>query len=152
MKLLVIASIHQPSTATFDLFDNLLLLSQGRTIYNGSIASVQTHFASLGHEMPLYTNPAEHLLQLINTDFASNQAKAKQELDSIIAAWENSGKSKEVVWVDQDSSSATQILDDHIESGPNKLLVPITLTHRSIIKAYRDLIAYGIRVAMYIGL
>ncbi|KAE9961533.1 hypothetical protein BLS_001839 [Venturia inaequalis] len=151
-NLLVIASIHQPSTATFDLFDNLLLLSQGRTTYNGPITSVQTHFAFLGHEMPLYTNPAEFLLQLINTDFASNQASAKQELDSIIVAWEQSSNPKEIVWAFKDSSGDTSALDDHIESGPSKLLIPITLTHRSIIKAYRDLIAYGIRVAMYIGL
>lgn len=152
LQLLVIASIHQPSTATFELFDSLLLLSQGRTTYNGPIANVQTHFASLGHEMPLYTNPAEYLLQLINTDFASNQATAKQELDSIIVAWEKSKKNKEIVWSFEDSSSVKPALEDQIESGPSKLLIPVTLTHRSIIKAYRDLIAYGIRVAMYIGL
>ncbi|TLD38185.1 putative ABC transporter [Venturia nashicola] len=151
-NLLVIASIHQPSTATFDLFDNLLLLSQGKIAYNGPIASVQPHFASLGHELPLYTNPAEHLLQLVNTDFASSQDTAKQELNSIISAWEDSGKPKEIVWMLKESNSVTPALDDHIESGPNKFLIPITLTHRSIIKAYRDLIAYGIRVAMYIGL
>ncbi len=36
-SLIVIASIHQPSTATFRLFDNVLLLSQGRTVYQGSV-------------------------------------------------------------------------------------------------------------------
>lgn len=101
--------------------------------------------------MPIYTNPAEYLLQLINTDFASNQDMAKQDLDSIILEWERSGKTKETVWAFEDASSSTPALDDRLESGPNKLLIPMTLTHRSIIKAYRDLIAYGIRVAMYIG-
>jgi hypothetical protein len=31
-------------------------------------------------------------------------------------------------------------------------MVPFTLIHRSFIKSYRDVVAYGIRVAMYMGL
>jgi len=100
--------------------------------------------------MPLYTNPAEYLLQLVNTDFAPDQATAKQELDSILAAWEKSTETKETIREIEDATGSALV--GHLELGPNKLLIPITLTHRSIIKAYRDLIAYGIRVAMYIGL
>lgn len=97
--------------------------------------------------MPLNTNLAEYLLQLVNTDFAPDQATAKRELDTMITAWEKSTETKEAI---REIGEST--LDDHLEFGPNKLLIPITLTHRSIIKAHRDLIAYGIRVAMYIGL
>jgi hypothetical protein len=150
--LLVIASIHQPSTATFDLFDRLLLLSHGQTTYDGPVANVQSHFASLAFEMPLYTNPAEYLLQLVNTDFAPDQATAKRELDTMITAWEKSTETKEAIREIGDAHSSKSTFDGHLELGPNKLLIPITLTHRSIIKAHRDLIAYGIRVAMYIGL
>jgi hypothetical protein len=102
--------------------------------------------------MPLYTNPAEYLLQLVNTDFAPDQAEANRELDTMITAWEKSTETKETIREIEDASGSKSALDDHLESSPNKLLIPITLTHRSIIKAYRDLIAYGIRVAMYIGL
>jgi len=37
-------------------------------------------------------------------------------------------------------------------SRSNKFLIPITLLHRSFIKSYRDVVAYGIRIAMYTGL
>lgn len=35
----VIASIHQPSSEVFDLFENLFLLSSGQTIFFGEAAS-----------------------------------------------------------------------------------------------------------------
>jgi hypothetical protein len=113
---------------------------------------VQSYFASLGFEMPLYTNPAEYLLQLVNTDFAPDQVTAKQELDSMIAAWDKSTAIKETIREIEESAESKAALHDYLESGPNKLLIPITLTHRSVIKAYRDSIAYSIRLAMYIGL
>jgi ABC-type multidrug transport system ATPase subunit len=36
-RFLVIASIHQPSTTTFELFDKLMLLSRGKVAYNGPV-------------------------------------------------------------------------------------------------------------------
>jgi ABC-type multidrug transport system ATPase subunit len=49
LKVLVIASIHQPSTTTFELFDKLMLLSRGKIAYNGPVSQVKDYFASLGH-------------------------------------------------------------------------------------------------------
>jgi ABC-type multidrug transport system ATPase subunit len=55
-RILVIASIHQPSTATFGLFDKLMLLSRGKCVYNGEVKGVQGWFEGLGYEVSL--NPA----------------------------------------------------------------------------------------------
>lgn len=52
-KVLVIASIHQPSTTTFELFDKLMLLSRGKLVYNGPVKDVRDYFATLGHEVNL---------------------------------------------------------------------------------------------------
>src|ERR1700753_4302748 len=90
--MLVIASIHQPSTATFTLFDKLLLLSQGSTIYNDSVSSVGSYFGSVGYEMPQYINPAEFVLELANTDFAVNQELANSKLQGLVQAWEKSSQ------------------------------------------------------------
>ena len=56
-KVLVIASIHQPSTTTFELFDKLMLLSRGKMVYNGSVVGVREYFSGLGHEVSL---PSHH--------------------------------------------------------------------------------------------
>jgi ABC-type multidrug transport system ATPase subunit len=51
---LVIASIHQPSTATFGLFDKLMLLSRGKCVYNGEVEGVKEWFEGLGYEVSLH--------------------------------------------------------------------------------------------------
>lgn len=50
-KVLVIASIHQPSTTTFELFDKLMLLSKGKVVYNGVVKQLGDYFAGLGYEV-----------------------------------------------------------------------------------------------------
>jgi ABC-type multidrug transport system ATPase subunit len=71
-RLIVIASIHQPSTATFELFDKLLLLSGGKVCFSGLVNEVKPYFDSIGFVMPLQTNPAEFVLDLTNVDFDSD--------------------------------------------------------------------------------
>ena len=70
-KLIVVASIHQPSAATFQLFDKLLLLSQGQTCYFGSVSKVSPFFSSIGLPVPNLMSLSEHILDLTNTDFDS---------------------------------------------------------------------------------
>jgi ABC-type multidrug transport system ATPase subunit len=50
-KVLVIASIHQPSTTTFELFDKLMLLSRGKVVFNGPVKEVKEYFSGLGYEV-----------------------------------------------------------------------------------------------------
>ena len=42
--LVVVVSIHQPSNAVFNLFDDLLLLNEGRTVYMGPVRMVRKYF------------------------------------------------------------------------------------------------------------
>ncbi|KAF2650557.1 ATP-binding cassette transporter-like protein [Lophiostoma macrostomum CBS 122681] len=152
-RILVIASIHQPSTTTFDLFDQLLLLSRGRTVYNGPISDVKDYFSKSGYEMPLYINPAEFVIDLVNIDFAVDRAKASDQLHSLQEAWLRSVDASALRSQAQDISehaSSTDLVYEH--ETANAFLIPLTLIHRSFIKSYRDVVAYGIRIAMYMGL
>jgi ABC-type multidrug transport system ATPase subunit len=151
-KIIVIASIHQPSTTTFELFDKLLLLSQGKTAYNGPVAEVKNYFASIGHDMPLYMNPAEFVIQLVNTDFARDQDKAYEELQHIQHVWTKSDAAASIVQELESSATGSPIHEGEDPGSANPLLIPLTLIHRSFIKSYRDVVAYGIRIAMYMGL
>jgi ABC-type multidrug transport system ATPase subunit len=147
--LIVIASIHQPSTATFTLFDKLLLLSEGRTAYNGTVEGVREHFASLGFEMPYYTNPAEFIMELVNDDFNRGSDKSEGRVERIKASWKNDVIINEV---GNATTGAVEINHEDDQKMANPLFIPFTLVHRSFIKSYRDVIAYGIRIAMYMGL
>jgi hypothetical protein len=55
----LVCTIHQPSYKVFQLFDRLVLLSLGATVYAGPISRVEPYFAALGYETPHGDNPGE---------------------------------------------------------------------------------------------
>ena len=149
----MIASIHQPSTTTFELFDKLLLLSRGRTAYSGPVSGVKEYFDSMGYKMPLYMNPAEFVIELVNTDFARNQEKATEQLDNIQGLWSKSENALRIVReIEGETLGSAETKWEDEYGSADEFMLPLTLIHRSFIKSYRDVVAYGIRIAMYMGL
>ncbi|KAI9027005.1 hypothetical protein DFJ74DRAFT_766323 [Hyaloraphidium curvatum] len=69
----VVIVIHQPSEAVFNLFDNTMLLSEGRTCYFGPVAAAEPYFSTMGYPTPKLQNPIEHYLDVIS---ANTQAAA----------------------------------------------------------------------------
>ncbi|KAL6195978.1 hypothetical protein ACLB2K_031595 [Fragaria x ananassa] len=65
----VISSIHQPSSEVFALFDDLVLLSGGQTVYSGQANKAVEFFAKAGVPCPSRRNPSDHFLRCINSDF-----------------------------------------------------------------------------------
>ncbi len=127
------------------MFDQLLLLARGKTAYNSPVAAIQQHFEGLGMTMPLYTNPSEFLVDLINTDFANSRGRTDFQLDKIHSAYLKTPKS---TMISADVEQRVTALFRSNLAKNNKLLVPLTLIHRSFIKSYRDVVAYGIRIVM----
>lgn len=144
-QLIVIASIHQPSTSTFNLFDKVHLLAKGQLCYAGPIVDVASHFLSLGFKLPKYTNPAEWLLELVDTDFSPDQAAGRARLHRITLGWDAA------VRHDQSSSTAFAGTDLYLPLSQSRIKYTrsFTLVHRMWLKSYRDILAYWIRVAMY---
>ena len=72
----VICTIHQPSATLFDAFDVLLLLARGgRTTYFGPTgqysATVVDYFAKNGVPCPAGSNPAEHIVDVVQGRFGT---------------------------------------------------------------------------------
>jgi len=59
----IIFTIHQPSSDIFFMFDNLMLLAQGKFIYQGSCVKAVDYIASIGYPCPEYSNPADTSLR-----------------------------------------------------------------------------------------
>ena len=70
-----ILSWLQPRSSIFELFDDLLLLSEGRAVYAGPAAAAVGYFAARGHPCPERFNPAEVLADLISIDTSSPEAE-----------------------------------------------------------------------------
>lgn len=64
----VIISIHTPRSEIWDLFDQVILLSKGATLYCGPSNTAVSHFEKLGHDLPPFVNPAEFLVDLAAVD------------------------------------------------------------------------------------
>ncbi|OLY82421.1 ATP-binding cassette sub-family G member 2 [Smittium mucronatum] len=55
----VVSVIHQPSSDIFNLFDDIVLISEGKIVYFGAQKKLVDYFSSLGFQCPNYTNPAD---------------------------------------------------------------------------------------------
>jgi ABC-type multidrug transport system permease subunit len=140
----VIASIHQPSTKTFNLFDRVYLLAKGSICYGGSLDNLSSYFGSIGLHMPTQMNPAEWILELVDTNFTKNEEEARRRLEFISQSWaSHHATGQDYSEVD----SAPMLSTSTRRHGFKK---PFYLLHRSWLKSYRDVITYWIRVAMYI--
>ncbi|KAJ6168146.1 hypothetical protein N7497_000989 [Penicillium chrysogenum] len=153
-NLLIIASIHQPSTSTFELFDKLFLLSAGKICYGGPVANVRSYFDGIGFPVPASTNPAEFLLDIISADFGNSEGRAAERVRKIQSVWAESGEANAVAKQVEEQARLAQKahLSSEDMSRPGPLRITAALLHRSFIKSYRDVVAYGIRIIMYLGL
>ncbi|KAL8740577.1 MAG: hypothetical protein Q9190_006742 [Brigantiaea leucoxantha] len=60
----IIFTIHQPRSNIVALFDNLVLLAKGRTVYSGPFSSCQQYFDRIGYTCPPGFNIADYLVDL----------------------------------------------------------------------------------------
>jgi len=65
----VVCTIHQPSSSVYEMLTNLVILSDGEPVYFGPATAALTHFFALGYVCPMYSNPAEYFVHLVNKDF-----------------------------------------------------------------------------------
>jgi hypothetical protein len=133
--MLVIASIHQPSTNTLLLFDNVLLLSSGKTVYYGPPANSMRYFISLGHPPPPLLSPAEFMLELANTNFTSaGRFSIVDRVALLCKAWDDSLERKilldKVVPRDGEEEVDLQIRRG---ADTSQLMKPFILLHRMAI-------------------
>lgn len=83
----VIATIHQPSSELFVLFDQLYLLSDGATVYHGKASESVEYFGSLGYQCPPFLNPSDYFMrQLVVVDKATDAAGVER-VEKLKAEW-----------------------------------------------------------------
>ena len=66
----VVFTIHQPRSNIVALFDQLILLAEGRLVYSGPYQRCQSYFDSIGYSCPPGFNIADYLIDLTMHDGA----------------------------------------------------------------------------------
>lgn len=64
----IVTTIHQPRSSIFNMFDVLLVLSAGRTMYFGPAKEAVPYFSKLQFPSPTSFNPADFFLDLVSVD------------------------------------------------------------------------------------
>ena len=76
----VVVTIHQPRSNIAAMFDSLLVLAEGRTVYFGptwevggaalddGAPNLLTYFRALGYPLAAYSNPADEIMDLVHSE------------------------------------------------------------------------------------
>ncbi|KAI0683161.1 P-loop containing nucleoside triphosphate hydrolase protein [Cytidiella melzeri] len=162
-NVMVIASIHQPNWDTFALFDRLLLLAQGRTMYFGPVLDLARYLAAAFNcPVPTHANPIDIALHLVSTDFISEPAERIRQVESSALKWSEyaAAVSKEHVVPFHDKSDAGSSLRAMRQNSgirtPSSFRLAASRTRilmeRNMLNYSRNLLAYGVRLGMYLGM
>ncbi|KAL4474939.1 hypothetical protein ABPG74_001635 [Tetrahymena malaccensis] len=73
----IICTIHQPSSEIFIKFDRLILLVDGKFIYQGPRYKVIKHFGSFGFQCPNLSNPADYFMSIMHAESEENRSNYK---------------------------------------------------------------------------
>lgn len=175
----VCATIHSPNRDIFRLFSSVMLLARGRTMYYGPTQHVDSYFAEIGEPCPAQTNPADHMLRIVSdesyavtpsTDDLEKQPRrsgVRGDVAQLSALWqarvqkqdgqtfvENANAAHASPAERKDDILLSPTRPDHSLIHRARLLAfaTWTLTKRNILNYRRNLLAYGVRFAMYLGM
>ncbi|EGC38478.1 hypothetical protein DICPUDRAFT_28616 [Dictyostelium purpureum] len=95
----IICTIHQPQVNIFKMFDQVILLSKGRMVYNGPSTEMVQYFTSIGYPCPQLQNPADHYLDICSVDYRNEQLEEQstQRLEKLVINYEAAVIDKEYV-------------------------------------------------------
>jgi len=66
-KMSRVISLLQPSPETFSLFDEVIVLAEGKIVYAGPIEAVEDYFAGIGFKAPEFMDVAD-FIQMVSTE------------------------------------------------------------------------------------
>lgn len=121
----VVASIHQPRSSIYALFDQLYLISEGRTMFAGPAGQAVAYFAALdpAYACPALFNPADWFLDLTSADYRGADAEKTSlaRIDALAAAWHGPhGAAHAAAWdagLGSGQVAAAEVSDEEAKAG-----------------------------------
>lgn len=157
--IIVAASIHQPSLETLSQFTKVMFLAGGKTCYYGDVSKLDEFFERWGRPIGRFTNPADHAMNFLNTDFADKSERSVvHEFREAYLAEEARLLGPSFPPAPAAASTASLISESDAvkvgKAGPLGTLFwnTMVLSERSVKNYSRNLLAYGVRAGMYGGM
>jgi ABC-type multidrug transport system ATPase subunit len=110
----VIASIHQPRSSIYTLFDEITLLSEGLVIYSGDATKMEQYFSSIGYPCPKHVNPAEYYIDLVSIDYSSPEIEkvCRERINNLSEAFIQSNVYYQTVQISNKIESTVKAIGD----------------------------------------
>ncbi|KAI7823744.1 P-loop containing nucleoside triphosphate hydrolase protein [Kickxella alabastrina] len=94
----VIAVLHQPLSEMFELFDDIVIIFEGRIVYTGERSNLIDYLARIGYPCAIYSNPADHINSMLfdikvaraNISYVINREKMEQHAQFMSEMWQQS--------------------------------------------------------------
>jgi ABC-type multidrug transport system ATPase subunit len=128
----IIASVHQPGSALFELFDNLVVLAEGRLAYFGPANGTIEHFSKIGYKCPPMFNPADYMLQITSIDYGTDESETL------------SRKALEAIHINA-NAAPVQELARQLSSGPGPAIENQTSVIEQFVLLYKRIFRDAVR-------
>ncbi|KAJ3360862.1 hypothetical protein HDU91_004259, partial [Kappamyces sp. JEL0680] len=148
----ILATIHQPSTETFNLFTHVLILAKGETAFFGTREEAILHFAAIGRPIPTHSNPSDVYLQMTNIDFLQDREVGEKSVTQLVEAFKSSKHARAIDDAISASIAAKKEMTVKHRYANGFLHQTKTLIQRGFLNAAKNPLSYWVRVAMYMGL
>lgn len=136
----IVVTIHQPRSEIWGLFDNLVLLSRGSPVYSGAVSECLSWFESQGFHMPVFVNPAEHVIDLAAVDNRSPEleAESKARVERLKLAWNEESTTRFQAVGEGTAPDAGRGLSTQNKHGASFTRQLVVMTSRTLKTTYRD--------------
>lgn len=96
-NMIIVCTIHQPSSNIFNIFDKLIVIERGNIIYNDSPDNIYDYFEKLQKPLNAHANPADCFMRILeqnsktlNRDFfidsfQSKNSESNKQIESYLA-------------------------------------------------------------------
>ena len=152
----IVSVIHSPSQHVFGLFDDLLLLSEGRLMYFGEVSQVRQHMTDLGYGCEDEVGTAEHVLDCVSYATGAGDEAERLSLERIdnIATAAAKHAQETVVFVEGTESKGMKHIVDKAAAHPgtNILRQFKLLLGRSVQELLRGKAAILIKIVQQVSL
>jgi len=163
----IVSVIHQPSQHTFQLFDDLLLVSEGKLMYFGEVSKVRGHMEGLGFGCESEVGTAEHVLdcvsRVVGADADAEKASverieaiakaARKQVDALALTTTDTQNEDDKATVKKTAKKMKHIVDrSHMHPGVNIFRQFRRLLGRAMQETFRGKAAIIIKVVQQVTL
>ncbi|XP_061185747.1 protein white-like [Saccostrea echinata] len=91
----IMCTVHQPSSEVFELFDEIILMAEGKVAFSGPVSHAIDFFKSVGHPCPGNYNPANHFI-LTLAIVPGYETECKGRVEKLCEFYDSSSASKRI--------------------------------------------------------